>query len=188
MMELTLFSNLSTSLLALIAGAIFGLLLQKASVGRFDTIVGQFLLKDFTVMKVILTAIVVGSAGIYSLEAFGVIPAFRLSSTPILYTAIGGAVFGIGMSILGRCPGTAMVALASGDKDMIFGFLGMIFGSVVFNASSSYFMPLIQNKDAFFHQTIPQLFSLPSALVILLLAILWVGFYLGMKKLDPVKA
>ena len=87
-MELTIFSNLSISLLALIAGAIFGLLLQKASVVRFDTIVGQFLLKDFTVMKVILTAIVVGSAGIYSLEAFGAIPAFRLSSTPILYTAL----------------------------------------------------------------------------------------------------
>src|ERR1035437_2175335 len=58
----------------LLAGTIFGLafgfLLQKGGVGKFNVLIGQLLLQDFTVAKVMLTAIVVGMVGIFTLHHF----------------------------------------------------------------------------------------------------------------------
>src|ERR1039457_943018 len=58
----------------LIAGAMFGLafgfLLQKGGVGKFHVLIGQLLLQDFTVAKVMLTAIVVGMIGVFTLHHF----------------------------------------------------------------------------------------------------------------------
>ena len=51
-------------LLGLITGILFGFLLQKGRVAKFPVIVGQFLLRDFTVLKVMLSAVVVGAVGV----------------------------------------------------------------------------------------------------------------------------
>ncbi len=163
-------------LLALISGAIFGFLLQKATVSRFDTIINQLLLRDFTVMKVILTAIVVGSIGIYSLNAFGWIPKMHLSKTPLLFSLYGGLVFGVGMSLLGYCPGTAIAALAEGSRDVIFGLLGMFTGSIIFNELSFYLLPLMEKKDFAFQKTIPSFLEIPNGAAIVILIVLWLGF------------
>lgn len=183
-MQLHLFPNVFTIFLAIMAGLIFGFLLRKGGVSRFDTIVGQLLLKDFTVMKVILTAIVVGSIGIYSLEALGLIPSFHLSDTPILFSALGGAVFGIGMSIAGYCPGTAIASIAEGSKDMIFGLMGMIFGAFLFNEFSAELMPYLNQRDFAFHQTIGSLFAVPHWMAIGGVAAIWAIFALLVKSFE----
>lgn len=139
-MDTLLFPGLQVSLLALLSGFVFGFLLQKGGVGSFDTIVSQLLLKDFTVMKIILTAIVVGGAGVYLLHSFGIIPTLLLSSTPLLYSALGGGIFGIGMSVTGYCPGTALVALMQGARDVIFSVFGMFVGAALYNQLSLYFL------------------------------------------------
>lgn len=153
-----LFLKPNLLVMALLSGLTFGFLLQKATVSQFDVIVGQLLLKNFTVMKVILSAIVTGSVGIYTLDALALIPTFHLSGTPILFSIIGGSVFGIGMSLTGYCPGTALIALATGAKDMIFGLLGMFVGTIVFNEISPILLPLIGRKDVAFQQTISSFF------------------------------
>lgn len=186
-MEFQLFIKPTLVLAALICGFLFGFLLQKASVSKFDTIAGQLLLKDFTVMKVILTAIVVGSIGIYSLKALGMIPTLHLSKTPILFSLIGGGIFGVGMSLTGYCPGTAIAALAEGSKDMIFAVLGMFLGTVLFNELSPRFLPFMEQKDGFFQKTLSDITSLPNWLVIAGLIFVWTAFYLGMKRLDAKK-
>ena len=60
-----LFENYTVILQGLIVGFIFGFLLQKGRVSRFNVIVGQLMLKDFTMLKIILSAIVVGSIGFH---------------------------------------------------------------------------------------------------------------------------
>ncbi|QVL58270.1 MAG: YeeE/YedE family protein [Simkaniaceae bacterium] len=180
-MELHLFSNAFTTLFALATGIFFGFLLRRAGVSRFDTIVGQLLLKDFTVMKVILTAIVVGSLGIYSLEALGMIPTFHLSETPILFSLLGGAIFGVGMSIAGYCPGTAIASLAEGSKDMIFGLIGMIFGAFMFNEMSPIILPYINRRDFTFHETIGSFFAVPHWIAIAGVVAIWIIFALTVK-------
>ena len=64
----------------LVVGLVFGFLLQKGGVTRYQVIVGQFLLKDFTVLKVMLTAIVTGAVGIYGMRRSGWIS--RCTSSP----------------------------------------------------------------------------------------------------------
>lgn len=180
-MGFEVFSLFSTTMVALMSGLIFGFLLQKANVGKFDTIVGQLLLKDFTVMKVILTAILVGGIGIYTFSSLGFVPTFHLSKTPLLLSALGGMFFGIGMSITGYCPGTALVALAQGAKDMIFGVSGMLVGSIIYN-EVSIFLP--SGKDAFYQKTLWGYLDLSPFTVLIVVALVWGFFRWGIAQIE----
>ena len=107
-------------------------------------LIGALLLEDFTVMKVMLTAIVVGMAGILTLHHFGLI---QLHIKPTRYAAniIGGLLFGVGFALMAYCPGTGAAALGQGNYDAIFGVLGLIAGSYVF-AEASGFLDQTVNK------------------------------------------
>jgi len=48
-------------------GIFFGFLLQKGGVTNYDVILGQLLLTDFTVVKIMLSAVITGMVGIYLL-------------------------------------------------------------------------------------------------------------------------
>lgn len=120
-----------TLLLGLLTGFLFGFILQKAGVTKFPVIVGQFLLRDFTVMKTMLTAIVVGGVGVYVLKSAG-LAALHPKPAQLAAVAIGGLVFGVGMVLLGYCPGTGVAAAAEGKRDAWFGVLGMLVGAALF--------------------------------------------------------
>lgn len=183
-MMFELVSSAPVSLAALLTGIAFGFLLRKGGVSRFDTIVGQLLLKDFTVMKVMFTAIVVGSFGIYSLQALGWLPYLHLSATPILFAVIGAAVFGVGMALAGYCPGTAIAALAEGSRDVWFVVAGLLSGAALFNAASLWLLPMMAQKDSTFKMTLPNLFSVSPFVVSLVLAGAWVLFALTVRQLE----
>lgn len=121
-----LFDQPHILILAAFFGLLFGFFLRKAHVSRFNVIVGQLLLKDFTVMKVIFTAIIVGGVGVYFMLHKGAIGHLLLSDASLQAAAVGGLVFGVGMAILGYCPGTSIAALADGSRDVLFGILGML--------------------------------------------------------------
>ncbi len=114
--------------LGLITGILFGFLLQKGRVLRFDKQVGAMRLKDMTIFKFMLTAILVGMVGIYLLSHFEII---KLSHKPMNVGAIviGGSLFGAGWAIMGFCPGTSIGAIAEGRWHAIFAILGMIVGA-----------------------------------------------------------
>lgn len=123
------FASPGTLFAGAITGLIFGFLLQRGSVTRYQTILGQFLWKDFTVLKVMLTAVAVGAIGIYGMIAMGFEIALHVKTATILGNAIGGLLFGVGMAILGYCPGTGVAALGDGSRHAAFGVLGMLFGA-----------------------------------------------------------
>ena len=124
-------------LLGAIFGVIFGFLLQKAGVAKYHVLLGALLLEDFTVVKVMLTAIVVGSIGIFSLHALSLV---KLHIKPTQYAAniIGGLLFGVGFALLGYCPGTGAAALGQGNWDAIAGLLGLMAGSYLFAECSGW--------------------------------------------------
>jgi uncharacterized protein len=51
-------------------GIAFGFLLQKGGATKYDVIVGQLLLTDFTVLKIMLSAVLVGMIGIYAMKTW----------------------------------------------------------------------------------------------------------------------
>ena len=115
-------------LLGFAFGIAFGFLLQKGGVGKYEVLIGALLLTDFTVMKIILTAIAVGMVGVFGLHALGLV---KLHVKPTRYAAniVGGLIFGVGFGLLGYCPGTGAAALGQGNWDAVAGILGMIAGS-----------------------------------------------------------
>jgi uncharacterized membrane protein YedE/YeeE len=118
-------------LLGLLFGVAFGFLLQKGGVAKYHVLVGVLLLEDFTVAKVMLTAIIVGCVGIFGLYGLGLV---KLHVKPTRYAAniIGGLVFGVGFALLGYCPGTGAAALGQGNWDAIAGVVGLMLGSYLF--------------------------------------------------------
>ena len=123
--------------LGLIFGTAFGFLLQKGGVARYDVLLGALFLTDFTVMKIMLTAIAVGMIGIFSMHALGLV---QLQVKPTRYAAniIGGLIFGIGFALLGYCPGTGAAALGQGNYDAVAGVFGLIAGSYLYAEMSGY--------------------------------------------------
>ncbi len=117
--------------LGLLTGVIFGFLLQKGRVAKYEVIVGQFLFKDWTVVKTMGTAVVVGAVGVYALVSNDLA---SLHIRPLLFGGvIGGAVcFGIGMATLGYCPGTSVAGCGEGRRDAMVGVLGMFTGASLF--------------------------------------------------------
>lgn len=120
------------SLGGLAAGVVFGVLLQKGQVTKYRVIVGQFLLVDHTVLKVMLTAVLVGAIGVYGLLALGWIEHLHVKPALLLGVITGGLVFGVGMTGLGYCPGTGVAAAATGSRSAWFGMLGGVVGAAIF--------------------------------------------------------
>jgi uncharacterized membrane protein YedE/YeeE len=117
--------------LGIITGFIFGFLLQKAKVLRFEKQVGFLRLKDMTIIKFMFSAILVGMVGIYLLKDLGII-SLKLKDTHIGAQAIGGLLFGIGWAILGYCPGTAVGAVGEGRWHATWGVMGMLVGAAIY--------------------------------------------------------
>jgi uncharacterized membrane protein YedE/YeeE len=118
-------------LLGLGTGIVFGYLLQKGRVAKYEVIVGQFLGRDYTVVKIMGTAVVVGSIGIYALLPTEL---FSLHIKSLVWAGIfiGGSLFGVGMAVLGYCPGTGVAACGEGRKDAYFGLMGMFVGAAIY--------------------------------------------------------
>lgn len=133
-----LFANIDVLLLGALTGLVFGFLLQKGKVTRYETIVGQFLLKDFTVLKVMLTAMAVGAVGIYGMLELGMIEGLQIKAAHVVNALAGGAIFGVGMAVLGYCPGTGIAAIGDGAKDAIPGVVGMLVGAAIYAETSGW--------------------------------------------------
>ena len=115
-------------LCGLTTGILFGFLLQKARVLRYDKQLGALRLADMTIVKFMLSTVLVAMVGTYLLKDFGLV---KLSIKPTLLGAVilGGLIFGIGWGLLGYCPGTSAGALGEGRWDAIWGILGMLVGA-----------------------------------------------------------
>jgi uncharacterized membrane protein YedE/YeeE len=83
-------------------------------------------------LKIMLTAIVVGGAGVYALFGMGAIESLHIKNATLWGNLVGGAIFGIGMAILGYCPGTGVAAIGDGSRDAITGVIGMVVGAALF--------------------------------------------------------
>lgn len=122
---------MNSLVLGLITGFLFGFLLQKGRVLRFDKQVGAMRLRDMTILKFMLSAILVGMVGIWLLGDLGVI---QLSHKPMNVGAVvlGGILFGAGWAVMGYCPGTAIGALGEGRWHAIFVVIGMVVGAAIY--------------------------------------------------------
>jgi uncharacterized protein len=121
-------------ILGLTTGVVFGILLQKAEVLRFDKQVGFMLFKDATILRFMLSAIVVGAVGLRICAEMGMLE-FEIKNAALGPVALGGLLFGAGWAVAGYCPGTAIGALGEGRLHAFWVILGMITGAGVYAES-----------------------------------------------------
>jgi uncharacterized membrane protein YedE/YeeE len=142
-------------LYGLVTGILFGFLLQKGRVLRYDKQLGALRLLDMTIVKFMLSTVLVGMVGVYILKDLGLV---KLSVKPTNLGAniIGGLIFGAGWGLLGYCPGTSAGALGEGRWDALWGIIGMLVGAAIFAEFYSSLKTNILTWGNFGKITLPQ--------------------------------
>lgn len=152
----------------LLIGFGFGWVLQKGKLGRYETIVNVFRLTDLTVVKFLVSGLLVAVLGIQSLSALGLAGDLPVPQTYVLGNLVGGLVFGAGMALAGFCPGTVAAGAGEGRLDyLIAGSAGLVTGALLFGALYSRFYRVmsIANAGA---ATLPQMTGLDAWLMVIL--------------------
>lgn len=153
-------------------GILFGFLLHKGGATKYDVIVGQLLLIDFTVLKIMLSAVVTGMIGIYFMKSMGWIK-LSIKKGSVGMNVIGGLIFGVGFAVLGYCPGTIAGAIGNGYLDAIVGGLaGILLGTWIFAVMYPKLKNGILKKGYFGDITLPKLLKVNDWVVVVPVAVL----------------
>lgn len=155
-------------ILALVLGVFFGFALNKAGLTKYNKIVNVYRFTDMTVLKFMMTALVVSMSGLYALRGLGLITFPNVPTTYIVGNLVGGVIFGFGMALSGYCPGTAAAGAGEGKLDyLIPGLLGFLVGAVIYGLTYEKVFPMISALANYGNTTMPDLWNLSPFLTIL---------------------
>ncbi|MBX3661620.1 MAG: YeeE/YedE family protein [Burkholderiales bacterium] len=168
-------------ILAVLFGAAFGWLLHRGRLLDYDVIINQFRFRDFTVLKVMFTAIVVGGIGVLVLVNLGAAK-FHVRDANMLGTIIGAAIFGVGMVLYGYCPGTGVAAIATGKIHALVGAAGMLFGAMLYAVSFAWVNSHILSVWKLGKVTLSGVTGLPQGLLLALLAAAAIAVFVAIER------
>ncbi len=167
----------------LVCGVLFGWVLESSGFGSPCKLTAQFSLRDWSVLKVMFTAIVVTAMGLYLLRLAGVLAADAVfvPTALLVASAIGGVLVGAGFAVGGYCPGTSVVGLFSGRIDALVFLVGLLLGTFVF---AGLYGPAIEALMAAGEvqsgDTFADAFGIPDVVIIGIMVLALVGvFYAG---------
>jgi uncharacterized protein len=153
--------------LGLLFGIVFGFLLQKGGVTTYDVIMGQLLLVDFTVLKIMASAVATGLVGFHILKHAGIVRR-HVRKASFGSNVIGGLIFGLGFGLLGYCPGTVAGAIGQGALDALFGgVVGLLIGAGIF----AEFYPSLNRRVLAYgliqEETVPELLRVNESIIVI---------------------
>lgn len=123
-------------------GLLFGFILQYARLNKYNTISGLAMFKDFTVAKAIMAAIGIGAI-LFGIELASGVASLHVKPLILGGVILGGIIFGIGMAILGYCPGTLPVSAGQGSLDAFIGIAGGLTAGLVYSISLPFIQPIL---------------------------------------------
>jgi hypothetical protein len=166
----------------LLSGLLFGYVLENAGFASPRKLTAQFRFTDWSVFKVMFTAIIVAAVGLYAAIAIGWMPAngVYIPTTFFWATLTGGALIGAGMAVGGYCPGTSTVAFATGRLDALVFMIGMVLGTGLFAGLFDPIKGFYLAGEGPRAQTLDSLLGIPVwAVLIILIIVAVLGFALG---------
>lgn len=176
-------------LLGTLVGFAFGFVLERAGFGNAKNLAAQFYLTDTRVLKVMFSAIATACAGIGLLSGLGVLDLSLLTvpETFIGPHVVGGLLLGIGFMVSAYCPGTGVVAMASGKWDGFWSIVGVTAGSFLFGL---FYGPLegFYKSGAMGSVTIAQATGLPFPVLAAGVVAMAIGCFVGAEKLEAIFA
>ncbi len=169
----------------LLIGVAFGAVLESSGFGNSKKLAAQFYFKDLTVFKVMFTAIIVAMVLVFLSSAIGLLD-YNLVWVPPTYLwpgIVGGLIMGVGFIVGGFCPGTSLVAMATGKLDGLFFVLGVLGGIFLFGETVASFQ-LFFDSSFMGRFTLPELFGVDYGVVVLGVVIMALLMFWGAEKVE----
>jgi uncharacterized membrane protein YedE/YeeE len=179
----------------LVLGFLFGFVLENAGFGSARKMAAQFSLRDFSVIKVMMTAVIVAAIGLWLGQMAGLLPAESIFVPTVFFGAVllGGALVGAGFALGGYCPGTSVCALGSGRIDAILFITGMVLGVFMFAGVFTQIESFYLAGQGPAGQTLDELLGVPTPVVLAAFVAFGLGLFALGAKLEksrggPLKA
>lgn len=168
----------------IILGVFFGFLLVKSGLAWRKTYLDTSSFKDATLLKMFLFSIAIGTVMFYFFNKWGLV---NIHIKPVYFWAvlIGGILTGIGVSICGAFPETAVTSMASGRTYAVWVFAGMLLAIPAVKLMSSPLSQTIYSWSApfSFHERLDAYFSGGTAVlwisIISIILTLFLQFTIG---------
>lgn len=169
-------------LTGLAMGLVFGFALEKSRVFEPGVIVGQMQMRNFTMLKIFLAAVVSGLVVLAALQGFGYV---RLVPKATIYGAdiVGGLILGAGIALAGACPGTVLAQIGAGYRDAWATLVGGLLGALVYSYLDPTLAPMVAGGPG--RLTFDILFGLPFAVAALVFAAILVGLLVALEAWRP---
>lgn len=142
--------------LGLITGIAFGIILQRSGVSGCGCIFNALELKDLKAVKLMMTAVAVGSLIVYPASALGLV-SIGGKTLYVLGVIVGGAIFGAGFALAGYCPGTALAALGAGVKSVLWVVAGGLAGAFAYAVVYRWLEPVLITPANYGRVSLPDL-------------------------------
>ena len=174
------FGDEAALVVAFAVGIGFGFFLERAGFGSARKLVSQFYLTDLAVFKVMFTAIVTAMLGVTYLSWAGFLDLSLVYLVPTYWVAqvAGGLVLGVGFVVGGYCPGTSIVATATGRLDGLVFVVGFAAGTLGF----ALVFPLVKGLYAagdIGTRTLPEVLGIPCGILVFGVVLMAVGGFMG---------
>ena len=169
----------------LLVGVLFGATLETAGFGNSKKLAAQFYFRDLTVFKVMFTAIIVACVLLFLSSALGLLD-YNLLWVPPTYLwpgIVGGLIMGAGFIVGGFCPGTSLVAMATGKIDGVFFVLGVLTGIFFFGETVSSFAVFFESSYMG-RFTLPELFGISYGWMVLAVVVMALMMFWGGEKIE----
>ena len=132
------------TLLYLLLGTVFGFILSRSGAADYGFIQGMFLFTEFQLYGILGVAVAATAPGIWMIKRRG----RTLSGRPVKIelkplhrgNVVGGALFGVGWSLTGMCPGPILVNIGEGKVYALAALAGALVGAGLLGS----FYPLVQ--------------------------------------------
>ena len=180
-----LFGDEASLIVAFVIGIGFGFFLERAGFGSAKKLTDQFYFKDMAVFRVMFTAIVTAMLGLFYLAAVGWVDLslVYIQPTYLWPQIVGGLLLGIGFIVGGYCPGTSLVALATGKLDALVFVAGVFAGIFAIGEVWPSITGFTESSNLG-RLTLPEVLHLPMGLVVFLVVLMAVGGFWGAGVLE----
>ena len=180
-----LFGDEASLIVAFVIGIGFGFFLERAGFGSAKKLTDQFYFRDMAVFRVMFTAIVTAMLGLFYLAAVGWVDLslVYIQPTYLWPQIVGGLLLGIGFIVGGYCPGTSLVALATGKLDALVFVAGVFAGIFAIGEVWPSITGFTESSNLG-RLTLPEVLHLPMGWVVFLVVLMAVGGFWGAGVLE----
>ena len=132
------------TLVYLLLGTVFGFILSRSGAADYGFIQGMFLFTELQLYGIIAVAVIMAAPGIWWIKRRGrtiLGHPVEIEMKPLHRgNVVGGALFGVGWSLAGMCPGPMLVNIGEGKVYALAALAGALLGAGLLGS----FYPVVQ--------------------------------------------